>query len=102
MRDAVILGSGITGLATAYHLRKQEKDCVVLDQADQPGGVIRSVYQDGFLYEEGPNSGVIGNIEVLRLFDELKGDCELEVAADGNVKKRYVLDRKSTRLNSSH
>ncbi|MEI7422687.1 MAG: protoporphyrinogen oxidase [Prolixibacteraceae bacterium] len=91
MRDAVILGSGITGLATAYHLRKQEKDCVVLDQADQPGGVIRSVYQDGFLYEEGPNSGVIGNIEVLRLFDELKGDCELEVAADGNVKKRYVL-----------
>ncbi len=91
MRDAVILGSGITGLATAYHLRKQEKDCVVLDQADQPGGVIRSVYQDGFLYEEGPNSGVIGNIEVLRLFDELKDDCELEVAADGNVKKRYVL-----------
>ena len=91
MRDAVILGSGITGLATAYHLRKQEKDCVVLDQADQPGGVIHSVYQDGFLYEEGPNSGVIGNIEVLRLFDELKDDCELEVAADGNVKKRYVL-----------
>lgn len=91
MRDAVILGSGITGLATAYHLNKQDKDCVVLDRADRTGGVIRSVYQDGFLYEEGPNSGVIGNIEVLRLFDELKGECELEVAADGNVKKRYVL-----------
>jgi len=91
MRDAVILGSGITGLTTAYHLKKQDKDCLVLDRADRTGGVIRSVYQDGFLYEEGPNSGVIGNIEVLRLFDELKGDCELEIAADGNVKKRYVL-----------
>lgn len=91
MRDTIILGSGITGLATAYHLKKRGKDCVVLDQADHAGGVIRSVYQEGFLYEEGPNSGVIGNIEVLRLFDELKGECELEVAAGGNVKKRYVL-----------
>lgn len=91
MRDAVILGSGITGLATAFHLRKRGKDLVIMDQADHTGGVIRSVYQDGFLFEEGPNSGVIGNIEVLRLFDELKGDCELEVAAGGTVKKRYVL-----------
>jgi len=91
MRDVVILGAGITGLTTAFHLKKRGKDCVVLDQADHTGGVIRSVYQDGFLYEEGPNSGVVGNIEVLRLFDELQGDCEIEVAADGNVKKRYVL-----------
>ena len=91
MRDVVILGAGITGLTTAWHLKKREKDCVVLDQADHTGGVIRTVSQDGFLYEEGPNSGVVGNIEVLRLFDDLKGECELEVAAGGNVKKRYVL-----------
>ena len=91
MRDVVILGAGITGLTTAWHLKKREKDCVVLDQADHAGGVIRTVSQDGFLYEEGPNSGVVGNIEVLRLFDDLKGECELEVAAGGTVKKRYVL-----------
>ncbi len=88
----MILGAGITGLATAFHLRKKNLDFVLLEQADRTGGVIRSVRQDKFLYEEGPNSGVIGNIEVLRLFDELSADCELELAGN-KVKKRNVLCR---------
>ena len=54
MRDAVILGSGITGLATAHHLRKLEKDCVVLDQADHTGGVIHSVYQLSLIHISEP------------------------------------------------
>ncbi len=90
MKDVVILGAGITGMAAAHHLKKKGSDFVVLEQADRVGGVIHSVYDRGFLYEEGPNSGVIGNIEVLRLFEELSDDCELEVAG-GNVNKRYVL-----------
>ncbi len=90
MKDVVILGAGITGMATAHHLKKKGLDFVVLEKADRIGGVIHSVREMGFLYEEGPNSGVIGNIEVIRLFEELSADCELEVAS-GNVSKRYVL-----------
>jgi len=90
MRDIVILGAGITGMATAHHLKKKGLNFEVLEQADRIGGVIHSVKENGFLYEEGPNSGVVGNIEVLRLFEELSADCELEVAG-GNVSKRYVL-----------
>lgn len=90
MKDVIIIGAGITGLATAHHLKKAGKDFLVLEQTDRVGGVIKTVNEKGYIYEMGPNSGVIGNVEVNRLFDDLKGDCELEVAND-NVKKRYVL-----------
>jgi len=90
MKDVIIIGAGITGLATAHHLKKAGKDFLVLEQSDKIGGVIKTINENGYIYELGPNSGVIGNIEVMRLFDDLKGDCELEEAND-NVKKRYVL-----------
>jgi protoporphyrinogen/coproporphyrinogen III oxidase len=90
MKDVVILGAGITGLTIAYHLRKKGLDLALLERSNRVGGVIHSVREKGFLYEEGPNSGVLGNIEVIRLFDELAADCQLE-EANNNVKKRYVL-----------
>jgi protoporphyrinogen/coproporphyrinogen III oxidase len=90
MRDVVVLGAGLTGMTTAFHLGERGLDLVVIDQSDRVGGVIKSVAQDGFLYEEGPNSGVIGNAEVIHLFEALQGECELEMA-DDFVKRRYVL-----------
>ena len=90
MREVVVLGAGLTGLTTAFHLQKRGLDFVVLEQANRAGGVIRSVNENGFLYEEGPNSGVISNAEVLHLFEALGTECEMEVAASA-VKKRYVL-----------
>lgn len=90
MKDAIIIGAGITGLATAHHLKKSGKDFLVLEQSEQVGGVIKSLKEKGYIYEEGPNSGVIGNVEVIRLFEDLKGECELEEAND-NVKKRLIL-----------
>lgn len=90
MKDVIIIGAGITGLATAHHLKKNSKDIMVVEQSDVVGGVIKTVKEKGYIYEEGPNSGVIGNVEVIRLFDDLKGHCELEEAND-NVKKRLIL-----------
>lgn len=90
MRDVVVLGAGLTGLVTAHHLKKRGLDFVLVERSARTGGVIHSVSENGFLYEEGPNSGVIGNIEVTRLFDDLAGQCELETASENN-KKRYVL-----------
>lgn len=90
MKKVTIIGAGITGLATALNLKKKGIDFVILEQADRVGGVINTVSDNGFVYEEGPNSGVIGNVEVVRLFNELHGLCELEEASATN-KKRYVL-----------
>jgi oxygen-dependent protoporphyrinogen oxidase len=90
MKDVIIIGAGITGLTTAHHLKKAGTDFLVLEQSDRIGGVINSVKEKGYIYEEGPNSGVVGNIEVIRLFDDLQADCELELANE-NVKKRLIL-----------
>ena len=49
MRDVVVLGAGLTGLATAHHLNKRALNFVVLEQANRVGGVIRSVSEKGFL-----------------------------------------------------
>lgn len=90
MKDVIIIGAGITGLATALHLKKSGCDFFLLEQSDKVGGVIQTIKEKGYTYEKGPNSGIIGNIEVVRLFEDLKGDCELEEANE-NVKKRLIL-----------
>ena len=90
MKDVVIIGAGITGLTTAHHLKKRGVNFCILEKSHRVGGVINSVTEKGFNYEEGPNSGVVANVEVLKLFDDLKGDCEIEIANE-HVKKRYIL-----------
>lgn len=88
--DVVVLGAGLTGLTTAYYLHKFNKDFVVLEKSNRVGGVINSKRESDFLFEEGPNTGVIGNTTVVELFEELAEKCEVEVPGD-NAKKRFIL-----------
>jgi len=75
-----IIGAGITGLTTAYYLKKAGIKFKIFEQSDHIGGVIRTKSTKNFLYETGPNSGVLGNAEIADLFEELKNDCKLEIA----------------------
>ena len=88
--DIVIIGAGLTGLTTAHYLNKLHKKFIVLEKKDRVGGVIHSVREDEFLYEEGPNTGLISNSAVANLFDDISNLCEVEIAKD-SVKKRYIL-----------
>ncbi len=85
----VIIGGGLTGLTTAFYLNKENIPFILLEKDTELGGVIRTVSEDGLLYECGPNTGVIGNPEVAELFEDLKGLCELEIA-DPSAKKRLI------------
>jgi oxygen-dependent protoporphyrinogen oxidase len=89
MKNTIVIGAGLTGLTTAFYLKKAGKDFIVLEQNDRVGGVIKTMHKDGFTFEEGPNTGVIGNESVVALFDELR-TCEIEIASDV-AKKRYIL-----------
>lgn len=88
--DTIIIGSGLTGLSTAHYLTKEHKDFLVLEKNSTYGGVIKTNRENGFTFEEGPNTGVLGTIEVVELFEDLKDYCQVEVAGE-NVKKRYIL-----------
>lgn len=79
-RKVAIIGAGITGLTTAFYLQKKGIDVTLYEKSDHIGGVIKTIKEDGFLYETGPNSGTISQSEVAELFDDLKNDCKLETA----------------------
>lgn len=55
--QTIILGGGLSGLTIAHRLRQDNPDhrLLLLDQAKQPGGVIRSSHQNGFIAEIGPH-----------------------------------------------
>ncbi len=91
-KDIVIIGAGITGLTTGHHINKINKNFVILEKASKVGGVIKTSSEKGFTYEEGPNTAILGNVEVNRLFADLKNECELEIA-NNEVKKRYILKK---------
>jgi oxygen-dependent protoporphyrinogen oxidase len=86
--DIVILGAGLTGLTLAHYLKNSGKSVLILEKKGRPGGVINTRHENGFIYEEGPNTGVIKYGEVAELFDELE-DCEVYIP-DNSVKKRYI------------
>jgi protoporphyrinogen/coproporphyrinogen III oxidase len=88
--DSVIIGAGLTGLSTAFYLKKAGKDFMVLENRTQPGGVIETHTEKGFVYETGPNTGVLGSYEIVEIFDELNHLCQMETATE-TAKKRYIL-----------
>jgi oxygen-dependent protoporphyrinogen oxidase len=91
--EIVIVGSGLTGLCTAFNLNEKKKSFIVLEKNNEVGGVIKTHEKDGFIYESGPNSGMVGNVEVVKLLDKLDGHVEIE-KANSTVKKRYILKNK--------
>ena len=52
MAQVVIIGAGLTGLSTAYHLEQQEFfDYLMFEQESEIGGLCRSVRNDGFTFD---------------------------------------------------
>ncbi|PTN07812.1 protoporphyrinogen oxidase [Mangrovibacterium marinum] len=88
-QKVAVIGAGLTGLTTAYYLRKKGIDVTVFEKADRPGGVIQTYRKDGFTYENGPSTGVLGTPEAAELIAELGDLCKLEIA-DEDAKYRWI------------
>ncbi|GMT44745.1 MAG: protoporphyrinogen oxidase [bacterium] len=86
-KKVAILGAGITGLVTAYYLKKAGIAFRIFEKTRHIGGVIDTREKDGFVYERGPNSGVIANAETAELFEELGNRCKLEIASASSAKR---------------
>jgi oxygen-dependent protoporphyrinogen oxidase len=54
--SVIVLGAGLSGLATSWRLARAGADVTVLERSTRTGGVIRSERVDGFLCEAAPNS----------------------------------------------
>lgn len=72
--QVAVVGGGISGLAAAYRLRRLLGDTAritVLDKANAPGGVLRTVSLAGKSYDVGAEAFLVRRPEVLALADEL-------------------------------
>ena len=87
--NIAVIGAGLTGLTAAYYLHKQGHSVTIFEKGSRPGGVIQTHNENGFIYESGPNTGVLGNPEAVELLEELNPLCEIEVA-DQAAKSRWI------------
>lgn len=78
--DVVVIGAGVTGLTTAFLLIKKGLKVLLLEKNSRVGGQMETIREDGFVFETGPNTGVVSNAEVVELFQMLQSRCSLEVA----------------------
>ena len=84
-----IVGAGLTGLTTAFYLKKAGIDFTVFEKSDKPGGVIQTHHTNEFTFESGPNTGMLSRPEVAELLEDLKEDCTIEIADDSS-KARWI------------
>jgi oxygen-dependent protoporphyrinogen oxidase len=85
-----IIGAGITGLTAAFYLQRRGVPVTVFEAGERAGGVIRTLREDGYLAEFGPNT----ILETAPQIRELVRDAGLEsrrLAPNPRAEARYVV-----------
>ncbi len=90
MLDVIVIGGGISGLSSAWFLRKKGFSVKLLEARNTAGGTLRSERVDGFLVEGGPNSTLENNLELGELVQTVGVSTEI-LQASPRAKNRYVV-----------
>lgn len=83
--DAIVIGSGLSGLTCANYLAREGKSVIVLEQSHQPGGCMSGFTRKGFYFDGGDQSLESGGIafqilQDLGIYDLHKWEkCEYRV-----------------------
>jgi oxygen-dependent protoporphyrinogen oxidase len=89
-KKITVIGAGISGLTTAYLLSKKGFDVTIIEKNNSVGGSIESVFENGFLFDRGPNSALETTPVIGQLIKELELELEL-LYASKQANKRYIL-----------
>jgi oxygen-dependent protoporphyrinogen oxidase len=90
MKSVAIIGAGITGLTTAFCLKRHSLPVTVYEASARVGGVIQSVRRDGFLAESGPNTLLETSPEIAQLIRDLNLESRRRYT-DPNAEARFVV-----------
>ncbi len=90
MTEIIVIGAGISGLATAWFLRARGHPVHVLEAAAEPGGCVRTIAERGFLVDAGPTSTLYRNGALGELIASL-GFGEEMVEASAVARNRYIV-----------
>jgi len=95
MKKVIIVGGGISGLATAWLLRDKaraagkELEITLLEKEAVSGGKIKSIKADGYLCEWGPNGFLDSKPQTLDLCRAVGVEGNLHRSND-NARKRFI------------
>lgn len=89
MKKIGIIGGGISGLTTAYLLKKKGFAVMVFERSEKTGGNVQTIQKDGYTVEQGPNS-LLKSPRLVDLVKLLNLESKV-IAADEAAKKRYIL-----------
>jgi oxygen-dependent protoporphyrinogen oxidase len=93
----VVAGAGITGLAAAFTLQRISQqsgtplDLMVLEAGNDAGGHARTIVEDGFVVERGPNGFLDRGVDTLALIDELNLRSRI-IEANPAACRRFILN----------
>lgn len=92
-----VIGGGITGLVVAFTLRQEAArrgipiELTVLEADAEPGGHARTIIENGFVIERGPNGFLDRGAETMALVEELRLGARI-VEASMAAKRRFILN----------
>ncbi|ADY72942.1 protoporphyrinogen oxidase [Desulfurobacterium thermolithotrophum DSM 11699] len=88
MKVAVI-GAGISGLSVAFYLKKGGAEVKVFEKEKTVGGKMKTIHEDGYIIETGPNGFLDGKPYTLNLVKELGIESKLYRSSD-KARKRFI------------
>jgi protoporphyrinogen oxidase len=89
----MILGGGLSGLTLGYFLDKQREDFAILEKERQCGGLMRTLFENGFTFDYGGSHVIFSrNKEVLDFMLSLLGQNKIARRRNAKVlyKGRYM------------
>ena len=89
-KSVVVIGAGISGLCVAHWLQERGFPVVVLEKDSVVGGTMKTLHEEGWLIETGPNSALETTPLFNQLLDEL-GITSQRIYANEAANNRYVL-----------
>jgi oxygen-dependent protoporphyrinogen oxidase len=89
----IVIGGGVSGLAVAYRLQQAmpSAEITLLEQQQRPGGTARTLREDGFQLEIGPNGFLDTKPTTVALCREIGLGPRLLEGSAAAAKKRFLL-----------
>jgi len=88
--DVIVIGGGVSGLATAHGLRQRGHRVVLLERQAQLGGSAVSEHFDGFLMERGPST-MNALVPAANEFSRDLGLEDLRCGLGDGIRRRYLV-----------
>jgi len=90
MNSVAIVGGGITGLSAAFRLRQQNIPVTLYEAGDRVGGAIKTICENGFMAEWGPNTILETSPKIGALITDLGLDSR-RWNSDPGANKNYIV-----------